>query len=217
MYKNIQIVSDDRTFEKEINSAKELFDYCRDLSIYISSSYMKKTASRIIRQNFFYFLPDEQKIILNYVIGEFDCAVISDYVYNKLISWFMDNSALNLSGFVIFRLKEYSRYIELLVQDAVDKYIVNTEKERLIDYFKEMLHQQIPYMDTVYVHSRNGSYDILNDDNQNIITINDCDELFLNVMVSLAPSNIYFYGVCRNAAFFDTFKSVFENRIKLVN
>ena len=213
----LNVIFEDSTVEKQINSQTDMDNYCSELSIVIGINYLKETAMRIIRNNFFYFTSSEQKIILHDVMQKFDSGVSKEYIFNKLKTWFTDNDTIDIKGFVSFRLKEYCEYVFVLVQEAVDRYIITIEKNQIISYFKNLLQQQVPYIDTVYIYSDKRGYRILNGNYETIIIINNCGELLLNIMITLAPENIYFCGICDNLNFFDTLLSIFENRIKIIN
>lgn len=202
---------------KHFDCDEDFSEYCLDLSIYIGIAYLRRTISNIINQDFFYFSLNEQKIITNNTIKSFDIDITTEYIYHQLKSWFSENTVLNIDGFAAFRIKEYHNYICVLVQESADKLITEIEKQQIINYFKEQLCSQNPYINTIYVYSNNSCYKILNEAFENIISINHCDELLLNVIISIAPTNIYFYGECDNPAFFNTLECVFENRLILMN
>ena len=210
----LNVIFEDSTVEKQINSQTDMDNYCSELSIVIGINYLKETAMRIIINNYIKGV-FEDEIILHDVMQKFDSRVSKEYIFNKLKTWFTDNDTIDIKGFVSFRLKEYCEYVFVLVQEAVDRYIITIEKNQIISYFKNLLQQQIPYIDTIYIYSDKHGYRILN--YETIIIINNCDELLLNIMITLAPENIYFCGICDNLNFFDTLLSIFENRIKIIN
>lgn len=202
---------------KRFNSEDELSEYCLNLSIYIGIAYLRKTIANIIKYDFFYFSAHEQNLLMNNAVKSFNIDMTTEYIYRQLKIWLSENDNLNIDGFVAFRLKEYHNYIYVIVQENADKLISEIEKAQIINYFKTQLSQQLPYIDTIYIYSNNDCYKIFNESYENIISINHCDELLLNVIISIAPANIYFHGECDNPAFFDTLTSVFENRLKLMN
>lgn len=214
---DINIQFNDSCVQKHFNSDEELSEYCLNLSIFIGIAYLRKTIINIIKYDFFYFSASEQKLLLNNSVKDFDIDITTEYIYYQLKRWFSENNKLNLDGFVTFRLKKYHDYIYVIVQENADKLIVEIEKAQIINYFKTQLNQQLPYIDTIYIYSNDNCYKILNESYENIVSINHCDELLLNVIISIAPINIYFHGECDNPAFFDTLTSVFENRLKLMN
>lgn len=217
MYGDIKIILQNHIYIKPINSEYELDNYCCNLSLIIGTAYFKEIAIQLIRKYFFYFTESEQKLILNRAYEDFDYNIPKDYIYNQLKLWFCENDVLNVQGFVMFRLNEYKEYIYVILQEIVDKYIVELEQNQIIDYFKNVLENQTPYINTIYIYSEKQRYKIFNQNHEKLITIDNCDELLLNTMVSIAPETIYFYGICDNINFFNTLLKVFENRIKVIN
>ena len=75
-----------------------------------------------------------------------------------------------LDGFVTFRIKEYIEKIDELVDEGVNKYIVEKEYAEFISLLKMYVNSKEPETEEIHLIYTNGE-SILLDKNKDIITI----------------------------------------------
>ncbi len=210
------------------------------LGDYIISQYEEKLISRIINSNYCYFNSMERGEILNLalkIIKNEEKSFINslfkmrrrNIIVRKLSEYFEYSNNLILEGFVNFRLKEYIKDLEDIVDRAVDDFLMDREyKEfiRLLRYFVEI---QSPKYDTIHVIVEyDGKYTVL-DEMKNEITnecihefINDIpeeeinyDDLLVSSLITFAPKKIVIHskGQLKNKELLETIKNVFSGKV----
>jgi putative sporulation protein YtxC len=210
------------------------------LGDYIISHYEEKLISRIINNNYCYFNSMERGEILKLttkIIKNEEKSFINslfkirrrNIIVRKLSEYFEYSNNLILDGFVNFRLKEYIKDLEDIVDRAVDDFLMEREyKEfiRLLRYFVEI---QSPKYDTIHIIIEyDGKYTVL-DEMKNEIT-NECidefineipeeeinyDDLLVSSLITFAPKKIVIHskGQLKNKELLETIKNVFSDKV----
>ncbi len=159
-------INDGRFYrEKSLESYKVLRTYISNaLADYIIRQYEERLIARIINSNFCYFNAAERKEILRRalsIIRNEDKTFINslfqirrrNVIVRRLMDYFDNSNSIILDGFVNFRLKDYIKDLEEIVDKAVDDFLTDREYRefiRLLRYFVEI---QEPKIDTVHVLS----------------------------------------------------------------
>lgn len=235
-------VNDERIFG---NKSKQLYDTLKIhvaniLADYIIKQYEEKLITRIINSNYCYFNSMEKKDILAHAIKNIkneDKNIINslyqirrkNIIVKKLIEYLDSSSEIILDGFVNFRLKEYVKHLEEIVDKAVDDFLMEREYKEFIRLLKYFVDIQEPKFSTVHVLvGYDGKY-VLLDENRKEIT-NECiqefineisegeinyDDLLVSSLITLAPENIVIHvaGQFRNKELLDTIKNVFAGKV----
>lgn len=236
-------VNDGRFYrEKSMESFKVLKTYISNaLADYIIRQYEERLLSRIINGNFCYFNAAEKKEILGRslsIIRNEDKTFINslfqirrrNVIIRRLMEYFDNSNNIILDGFVNFRLKEYIRDLEDVVDKAVDDFLTDREYREFIRLLRYFVDIQEPKIDTVHVIvSYNNKY-ILLDGSKKEIT-NECiqeyvneisggeinyDDLLVSSLITFAPRKIVIHnstGQFRNKELMDTIKNVFFGRV----
>ncbi|MHB8063299.1 MAG: putative sporulation protein YtxC [Ruminiclostridium sp.] len=212
------------------------------LADYIIQQYEEKLLIRIINSNYGYFNSSERKEILYTslkIIRNDDKVFFNtlfqirrrNMILKKLMEYFEGSSSIILDGFVNFRLKEYIKELEDIIDNAVDDFLIEREyKEfiRLLRYFVEI---QDPKFNFVHVVMQYGNQYILLDEKKQEIT-NECiqdfltelpeteinhDDLLVSSLITLAPKSIIIHNWerFRNQKLLDTIKNVFSGKVVL--
>lgn len=213
------------------------------LADYIICQYESKIVSRIISTNYCYFAPNERKEILNIAIKslkENDCKNVLNSLYfirrkniiiRQLIEYFDSNKEINIDGFVNFRLKDYVKDLEIIVEKAVDDYLMECEYKEFIRLLKYFIEIQEPKLEIVHVIVVDDGKFMLTDGN-NIEITNQCirdfmtevnegeinyDDLLVSSLITLAPEKVIIHGAInmQNKELLDTIKNVFAERVKI--
>lgn len=227
--------------EKSIESYKVLKTYISNaLADYIIRQYEEKLLTRIINGNYCYFNSTEKKEILNRslsIIRNEDKSFFNslfqikrrNVIIRRLLDYFENSNNIILDGFVNFRLKEYTRDLEEIVDKAVDDFLMDREYRefiRLLRYFVEI---QEPKLDTVHVIVGYDNKYVLLDESRREIT-NECiqeyvneiaegeinyDDLLVSSLITFAPRKVIIHctGQFRNKELMETIKNVFLGRV----
>jgi len=206
----------------------------------IMKQYEQKLIQRIINSNYCYFNIMEKKEIYksacqmlknenkNFVNGLLQIRR-KNMIIRKLLEYFESTNNLILDGFVNFRLKEYKKDLEEIVDKAVDEFLMQREYKEFIRLLKYFVDIQEPKYNVVHVLVRYDKKYILLDENKREIT-NECledfvsevcegeinyDDLLVSSLITLAPRKVIIHGNGEfdNKELLDTIKNVFFGKV----
>lgn len=198
---------------------------------------------KIIIRNYFYFDALERKKILDFCfdICSEDFTNYFDHKFTCLSNSFSDflnsndgsssHKSIVLSGFTNFRLPDYLKILEEVVDEAVNTFLVEKEYMEFISLLKLYISSQKPQTDVVHlVYLKENP--ILLDNYRNIIPINknsldakylsdisfSSNDYLLNTLLNLLPKKFYIH-LAEN--FMDEFIStlilIFDGKVELCN
>ena len=205
----------------------------------VSNTIIKFYETNIIKNmisiNYFYFTDLEQKEIFDIVNkyinnNEFkESSLRKNLIKSSCIKYFSDNKSLILDGFVNFRLKDYLKSIDSLVDMAVNKFVIDREYNEFIDLLKCYINSRDYKVNKVHLIYENQE-SILLDDNKKIINIDNSilnnkylsdisfssNDYTLNTLLTLLPKKIYIHLINKKTdEFINTLKLIFDDRIYL--
>lgn len=106
--------------------------------------YQEKIIKRIINFDYFYFDEYEKKIIIQNCYEIVKSAEYEqldggkNYIYEAILKYIIENKSMILDGFVTFRLREYIKYLDNIIDIAVNKYIIEKEYSEFIFIIKNV-------------------------------------------------------------------------------
>lgn len=167
-YKNVIVHyrgNDNNTFISKISSI---------LSFLVIDNFEESFLNKLIIQNYFYFDSNERKKILDIC---FD--IITDnftnifdkkfqLLYDSFFEFISMHKSLVLTGFTNFRIKEYMNFLDEIVGEAVNTFIIEKEYLEFISLLRLYVNAEIPKCDVVHI-IYSSSESILLDENKNII------------------------------------------------
>ncbi|MBU7007105.1 putative sporulation protein YtxC [Phosphitispora fastidiosa] len=197
----------------------------------------------IIKNNYYYFLPEEQQVIYDIALNHLNHGVEPDddafvhylsrkaLVLQKLIEYLHTNDRLIIEGFIRFRLKDYLQEIYTAADKAVDDFMLEKEYKEFIKLLKYFVEIQEPRLETVQVLALpSGYFKLLDGNNKNIsseyldgflIESGDSEinyeDLLISALITIAPSSVilhYKEHDSSSARATETIKSVFGDRVK---
>ena len=203
------------------------------LSSLIINLYEENLIKRIISSNYFYFADIEQRKILdickNYLYcGDLDeVSLRQDSLKISLIDYFANNKSVILDGFINFRINDYIKIIDYIVDLAVNKFVIDREYNEFVDLLKCYINSKESKTSIVHLIYQDQET-ILLDEFKNIISIDDStlnskylsDITFyaLNTLLTLLPEKIYIHVIDNvQDEFINTIKLIFDNRVYICN
>ncbi|OPZ94268.1 MAG: YtxC-like family protein [Firmicutes bacterium ADurb.Bin419] len=206
------------------------------LADYIIEQYEEKLILRIINSNYCYFNSIEKKEILKLallIIKNDDKNFLSslyqirrrNIIIRKLIEYFESSDKVILDGFVNFRLKDYVKDLEEIVDKAVDDFLTEREYKEFIRLLRYFVDIQEPKFNVIHVLVDYDSKYILLDEHKREIT-NECiqefmndipegeinfDDLLVSSLITMAPKKVVIHSAksFRNKELLETIKNVF--------
>lgn len=213
------------------------------LSDYIIKYYEEKLLTRIVNMHYCYFNQAEKKQIVDFstsILKSGENNKISLYItkrknliFRKLLEYFENSNEIILDGFVNFRIKEYIRELEDVVDKAVDTFLMEREYQEFIKLLRYFVDIQEPKLEAVHILPGYENKYIILDHSHNEIT-NDCikeflnevpeedinfDDLLVSSLITIAPIRIYVHDAkqIKNKELIETIKNVFLNKVILCN
>lgn len=205
------------------------------LSCLVIDELEENIFKNLIQKNYFYFSKQEQNSILNICFETLseDYNLYFNKKYNLLIdsfkSFFKDNKSIVLSGFINFRLKNYYEFLEEIIDEAVNAFIIEKEYVEFISLLKLYINSEKSTCDLVHLIYNNDFY-LLLDENKNIINVSDdifkakylsditfsSNDYILNGLLTLLPQKIYIHLIDKSEdEFINTLQLIFQNRIEI--
>ena len=206
------------------------------LADYIIEEYQEKLILRIINSNYCYFNSIEKKEILRLallIIKNDDKNFLNslyqirrkNIIIRKLVDYFESSDKVILDGFVNFRLKDYMKDLEEVVDKAVDDFLTEREYKEFIRLLRYFVDIQEPKFNVIHVLASYDSKYILLDESKREIT-NECiqefmneipegeinyDDLLVSSLITMAPKKVIIHGAksFRNKELLETIKNVF--------
>jgi putative sporulation protein YtxC len=239
-------IEDDKIYNKK---SVQMYDALRThvsnaLADYIIRQYEEKLISRIIHSNYCYFNGAERKEILNLsmrIIRNEDKSFMNslfqmrrkNVIIRKLLDYFEGSNSLILDGFVNFRLKDYMKDLEEIVDKAVDDFLMEREYREFIRLLRYFVDIQEPKFDVVHIIvGYDGKYVLLDEVRKEIT--NECiqefvneisggeinyDDLLVSSLITLAPKKLIIHCTeqFRNKELLETIKNVFSGKVTICN
>lgn len=203
----------------------------------ILNFYEHYIIEHLINCNYFYFNDIEKKEILdiakNYLLDNdlSEVNIRKDSIKISCIEYFSNNKSVILDGFVNFRINEYIKIIDYIVDLSVNKFIIDREYSEFIDLLKCYINSRDCNFSLVHLIYRTQESTLL-DESKNIISLDDSilnnkylsdisfssNDYTLNTLLTLLPKKIYIHLIDSvEDEFINTLKLIFGNRISICN
>lgn len=207
---------------------------CEILTDTIIKFYERKKIQEMIYANYFYFSDEEQNWILNHTLSFLDqeenleTLKRKEYIYTSLLKYLTENKSVVLEGVVNFRLGNYMKILDSIIDICVNEYIIEKEYIEFIHLLQSYIHSQVPTIDVVHLIYMNQD-SILVDKNRNIIDTDtslsqakylsdisfSSNDFTLNTLLKIIPNRIFIHIIDSEDEFIQTIKSIFEDRVIL--
>ena len=198
--------------------------------------YEDNLLKKLIEFNYFYFDVSEKNIIFDFckeaLIKDFDLFKEKySSIYNSFYNYIKENKSMVFDGFINFRLYDYMKLLDLVVDDSVNRYLIEREYNEFISVLKLYVNSSECKTNNVHLIYTNKE-SILIDDNKNIISTKDyilkakylsdisfsSNDYALNTLLNILPQKITIHLVDnKQDEFINTLQLIFENRITLCN
>lgn len=145
------------------------------------------------------------------------------------MEYFEHSNSVILDGFVNFRLKDYVKDLEEIVDKAVDDFLMEREYKEFIRLLRYFVDIQEPKFNVIHIIAGYDNKYILLDENKHEIT-NEClqefmndlpegeinyDDLLVSSLITMAPRKLIIHGTkgFRNKELLETIKNVFWGKL----
>lgn len=203
------------------------------LAYIVTDFYEPVIIQKFINSNYFYFTTEEKRKIYNICLTNIDFSssiIMVNIITNEFFKFFQENKYVILDGFVNFKLKEYLKELDSLVDMCVNKFIIEREYNEFIMLLKDYIQNTPSNTKELHLVYKNEK-SVLLDENMNPIEINknaipqqylsditfSSNDLNLNAILTLLPEKLFIHSEQKEDDFINTLKMIFENRVEIVN
>ena len=219
IYENVILHYKDNNIDKFNNLVAQL------ITEVIIKFYQEKILRRIINVNYFYF--DEFERNCDECISQEE-EEITETIFIGVQEYILEHRNIVVEGVANFRINEYIKILDNIVDMAVNKYIIEKEYREFINLLKVYVNSTSSKTDMLHLIYTNGE-SILLDKDKNIIQVDynlnnakylsditfSSNDIALNTLLSLLPKKIEVHLINGEDEFINTLKLIFENRIKI--
>jgi len=222
-YTNVIIHYTGNTKDLFLNKLSTLLSYA------IIDLYEPQMIRKILDLNYFYFSSEEKKQIYNSCITNVNFSnsiSMINIISNAFYNYFRNNKYVILEGFVNFRLKDYIKELDSIVDICVNKFIIDREYNEFIDFLKSYISLTPCVYDTVHLIYKNQESTLL-DSSKNVINFNNdllnkkylsditfsSNDFALNSLITLLPKKLYIHLIDEEDDFIKTLKLIFDNKV----
>jgi len=213
------------------------------LADYLTTAYDGMLLNRIAKKNYGYLLPNERREII--VIAQkklqessqsfFDTVIRlrrRNLITRKLADFLNQSDHIILEGFVTFRMKEYVKELEEIMDWAVRQYLIEKEYQEFIKLLTCFVKMQKPKFHCVHVIAEKDSSFSVYDENMDRISeqwFNEWEEeqtdgtikeedLLISFLISAAPEKIVVHNASdiANRELLETISRVFSGRVTAI-
>lgn len=197
--------------------------------------YQKKLLKRILDYNYFYFNCLEKKEIIQIAEDFIQSDIMTEEdnffaIYSSVSDYIKGNKSIVLEGFINFRLANYMKNLDYIIDIAVNKFITDKEYLEFVNMLKLYITLTPPKSSLTHLVYFGGE-SILLDKNKKIIPLDDdsfnmkylsdisfsSNDYALNALLSMPPRKLIIHLMDKNSndEFINTLKLVFENRYEI--
>lgn len=195
--------------------------------------YEPKIIQNIINTNYFYFSTEDKKEIYNLCLTNVDFSdsiSMFNTISNAFHQFLSENKYVILDGFVNFKLKEYIKELDSIVDICVNKFIIDREYNEFIDLLKTYIKTSPCNCNTIHLVYKNHE-SILLDGSKNPIKYNNdfiaqkylsditfsSNDFALNSLLTLLPNKLYIHLIDDSDDFINTLKQIFDKHVYMCN
>ena len=134
---NTELEGEEIIYTSKENDNDFVYKISELLTDCIISVYENFLLDKIVVRNYIDFSTLEREKIINgakeiidgndSVVDKIFFVKRKNYIYKRLVEFLSDNERIRLEGFIYFRLKDYKKDLELILEKAVEVYL--TEKD----------------------------------------------------------------------------------------
>lgn len=188
----------------------------------------------ILNFNYFYFDDFEQQLIkencLNYIKSETNSTIMyrQEEIFIEVLRYISQNKSMILDGFITFRLENYHKTLEEIVEYNVNQYVIEKEYTEFVNLLNVYIDSKIPQSSIIHLIYTNGESILLDEnkctislksDNLNIKYLSDIsfssNDYALNALLNLLPQKLEVHLIGYEDEFINSLKLIFKNRISI--
>lgn len=240
----IKVFCDESKYSQEVKSTVLVY-ITNILYNIIIDNFRHRELLEYLTENYFFLKHDEMvevDIKINNILKQKEKITGEDSIYamNRINSiqlaikeFIEEDDYINIDGYIRFRLKPISKYVEEIVDKVVETFMVEKEYNEFINLLKYFVDIQDSKIDKIsIIVKENGGYEVIDSQGNDIFKdfINDLvenkddkkvnqEDVIISGLITNAPKEICIYNkeMCQNQEFLNTISSVFRERVHFLD
>ena len=169
-----KIISDDKTLGLIYVDMSKIESYdslCSGIADLIMSLIKERNLKDYIWKTYTNINEEDKKSVYIEAINLFDKKedFIKETIYSKVNEFVVENNDLNLDGFLKFRMKDFTSYISILSDIALEEHLIKRDKKEFLDSLKYFIDIQEEKMGLLRITIMKDGHFVLSDENGNEI------------------------------------------------
>lgn len=211
--------------------------------INIINNYNKAQMNELLTDNYFFLKQSEMDEVRELIMGvlkkknvpeddiDAKCLDKINYILKRIKQDINENEELNINGFITFRAKNFLKDIESIIDNIIEKYMVDKEYVEFIKLMKYFVEIQECKTEKIIITVNEDNYTVKDSDNNDLYDsflqaidspINGDvkeEDLIMSGLISSAPKYIEIHNKknCKNQDFLNVIEKVFGNKITYIN
>jgi len=185
----------------------------------------------MIDSNYFYFSDNDKNIIRDEfnLLKEkniYDVKRSKNLIDSEFYCYLYSNHALVLTGFVNFRLYKYINYLDKILNEAVNQYVLDKEYISYVNLLQQYINSKQSsneIINLIYINSKgfllseNGEFIQLDDFNSSYVTDISFsqNDYVLNTLIGILPKQITLHLITPRDQFIKTIEMIFTDKVKI--
>lgn len=131
------------------------------------------------------------------------------YIKENVQEYIKCNEAIDVEGFILFRLKRLWDVINDAISDFFKKdYLI------LTDLFNDYINSARAIYETIYVIATDKSYSVYDDNKEMIAYIKKYDDTLLDILINIAPKKLFIYNADKFSGntLLENIKAIFKDK-----
>lgn len=216
---------------------QKFFEFLSELiTEVIIEFYEEKLIKQILDYNYFYFDDYERvricenciELIENSYSEKLQEKSREEIMQNAVFQYVRENKSMILDGFIHFRLKNYMKYLDNIIDTAVNQFIIEKEYNEFINLLKIYVESRVTECELLHLIYINGESFLL-DKEKNIVSVSEnicnakylsdisfsSNDFALNTLLTLLPAKIEIHLIGEEDEFINTIKLIFDNKVSI--
>lgn len=216
---------------------QKFFEFLSELiTEVILEFYEEKLIKQILDYNYFYFDDYERvricenciELIENSYSEKLQEKSREEIMQNAVFQYVKENKSMILDGFIHFRLKNYMKYLDNIIDTAVNQFIIEKEYNEFINLLKIYVESRVTECELLHLIYINGESFLL-DKEKNIVSVSEnicnakylsdisfsSNDFALNTLLTLLPAKIEIHLIGEEDEFINTIKLIFDNKVSI--
>ena len=244
IFENIKVTKNtSNTYSFSSDSQNDVLLKISDIiTDFIIECYEKTIIKSLVSNDYSYFSNSEKEMIINKTLelltsskNEFIKILVvlkrRFHIKQCILNFLSENSYIDISGFIKFRLYEYKNLLSELIEKVINEFKIQNEYKEFIAMLKFFVDTQKDRVSKLHIiFEKDGEYTLLNEHNKNITS--ECfkdflseqsnraltnEDLLISSLISLAPKKIIIHLATQNynKKILSTIEQIFTNKVIL--